>query len=338
MTSRTLRLKWTAYLALILVCQTVRPIEGYPRASSEVSEESPDAGSSSSQDALSISRVIEKAYEQQVFLRPQEWPQKINDEDNNCCSQRIEQTQRSTSKEKFSSDGVIQSRSKRSLQDSSTNMSMYRSPDMPHRDAGTSMHRNSEEKIIFPDGRISTETSMLPTLICRKSTFCENVADYPRQLVNTAIQRNASLRFLESVDTVDSMSDVGDVEQRIDTMSRESVLCPIREQVVYPQTAQNKENQWLFIVNQDDLKQGIRIEVCLNEGQKCNMVEGFAEGYTTSCKQKYIYRELAAVGSDGNIFKDQFRFPSSCCCHVKFTGDLTSRLGLRLNLSVNRTQ
>ncbi|KYN36602.1 Protein spaetzle, partial [Trachymyrmex septentrionalis] len=307
------------------VCETVRLIEGYPRASSE--EESSDDKNSSSQDT-SISRVIEEAYEQQVFLRPQEWPQKTNDGDDNCCSQRIKQMQRDTSKEKFSSDGVIQN--------SSTDMSMYRSPNISHRNTGTSMHRNSDEKIIFPDGRISTsETSMLPTLTCRKSTFCENVTDYPRQLVNAAIQRNVSLRFLESVDT---MSDFGDVEQRIDTVSRESVLCPIREQVVYPQTAQNKENQWLFIVNQDDLKQGIRIEVCLNEGQKCNMVEGFAEGYKTSCKQKYIYRELAAVGSDGNIFKDQFRFPSSCCCHVKFTGDPTARLGLRLNLPVNQTQ
>ncbi|KYN15238.1 Protein spaetzle, partial [Trachymyrmex cornetzi] len=311
------------------VCQTVQLIEGYPRASSEVSEESPNAESSSSQDT-SISRVIEEAYEQQVFLRPQEWPQKTSDGDN-CCSQRIEQMQRDTSKEKFSSDGMIQN--------SSTDMSMYRSSDISHRHTGTSMHRNSDEKIIFPDGRVSmSETPMLPTLTCRKSTFCENVADYPRQLVNSAIQRNISLRFLESVDTVDSMSDIGDVEQRIDTVSRESVLCPIREQVVYPQTAQNKENQWLFIVNQDDLKQGIRIEVCLNEGQECNMVEGFAEGYKTSCKQKYIYRELAAVGSDGNIFKDQFRFPSSCCCHVKFTGDPTARLGLRLNLPVNQTQ
>ncbi|XP_018369245.1 PREDICTED: uncharacterized protein LOC108765174 isoform X1 [Trachymyrmex cornetzi] len=337
MTSRALRLKWTVCLALILVCQTVQLIEGYPRASSEVSEESPNAESSSSQDT-SISRVIEEAYEQQVFLRPQEWPQKTSDGDN-CCSQRIEQMQRDTSKEKFSSDGMIQSRSKKSLQDSSTDMSMYRSSDISHRHTGTSMHRNSDEKIIFPDGRVSmSETPMLPTLTCRKSTFCENVADYPRQLVNSAIQRNISLRFLESVDTVDSMSDIGDVEQRIDTVSRESVLCPIREQVVYPQTAQNKENQWLFIVNQDDLKQGIRIEVCLNEGQECNMVEGFAEGYKTSCKQKYIYRELAAVGSDGNIFKDQFRFPSSCCCHVKFTGDPTARLGLRLNLPVNQTQ
>lgn len=75
-----------------------------------------------------------------------------------------------------------------------------------------------------------------------------------------------------------------------------------------------------------------------NDGQECNMIQGFAEGYKTSCKQKYIYRELAAVGSSGNIVKDQFRFPSSCCCHVKFIGDPTVRLGLGLDLrSFNQT-
>lgn len=68
------------------------------------------------------------------------------------------------------------------------------------------------------------------------------------------------------------------------------------------------------------------------------MIDGFAEGYKTICKQKFIYRELAAVGSDGNIVKDQFRFPSSCCCHIKFIGDPAARLGLRLDLPTNRTQ
>jgi len=196
----------------------------------------------------------------------------------------------------------------------------------------TSMHRSSDEKIIFPDGRISSMSPQMlsPATACRKSTFCENVTDYPRQLVNAAIARNASLRFLESVDPMP------DIEQRID--ATDESICRFREQVVYPQTAQNKEKQWLFIVNQDDLKQGIRIEVCLNDGQECNMIEGFAEGYKTICKQKFIYRELAAVGNDGNIVKDQFRFPSSCCCHIKFIGDPAVRLGLSLDLPTNRTQ
>jgi hypothetical protein len=62
------------------------------------------------------------------------------------------------------------------------------------------------------------------------------------------------------------------------------------------------------------------------------MIQDFAEGYKTTCKQKYIYRELAAVGRHGNIFKDSFRFPSSCCCHVRFMGDqVRLRFGSRHN-------
>lgn len=76
-----------------------------------------------------------------------------------------------------------------------------------HRNTGMSTHRNSDEKIIFPDGRISSPSTisprtMIPVSGCRKGTFCENVADYPTQLVNAAIARNTSLKFLEIIDPV----------------------------------------------------------------------------------------------------------------------------------------
>lgn len=76
-----------------------------------------------------------------------------------------------------------------------------------------------------------------------------------------------------------------------------------------------------------------------NDGQECNVIKGFAENYKTTCKQKFIYRELLAVGSNGNIVKDQFRFPSSCCCHIKNTADPSVRLGLESSdqRSLNRT-
>lgn len=68
------------------------------------------------------------------------------------------------------------------------------------------------------------------------------------------------------------------------------------------------------------------------------MIQDFAEGYKTTCKQKYVYRELAAVNSDGDVIKDSFRFPSSCCCHVRFIGDPQLRLGFGiLNPIDNRT-
>ncbi|XP_077279534.1 protein spaetzle [Temnothorax americanus] len=323
MTSSPLLSKWIVYLALVLVYQTARLVQGHPHVSSSTvspnafAEVSSPAGSSSAQDPpFTILKLIEAAYKNHELIPPQQWSQRPDDDDDRGVGRT--QWRDTLEQQESSNDGMTQYRKRMLLQVSSTT---------------TSMHRNSDE-IVFPDGRIPT---MLPAataaaaLACRKSTFCENVADYPRQLVNAAIARNASLRFLESVDPMP------DIEQRIDATDDVS-LCRFREQVVYPQTAENKEKQWLFIVNQDDLKQGIRIEVCSNDGQECGTIDGFAEGYETICKQKFIYRELAAVGNDGNIVKDQFRFPSSCCCHVKFIGDPTARLGLRLNLPANRTR
>lgn len=35
-----------------------------------------------------------------------------------------------------------------------------------------------------------------------------------------------------------------------------------KEQVIYPQSAENKNNEWKYIANQDNFKQGIRVERC----------------------------------------------------------------------------
>jgi len=52
---------------------------------------------------------------------------------------------------------------------------------------------------------------------------------------------------------------------------------------------------------------------------KCRIIDGLiAEGYTTICKQKFIYRELSAISEAGEIIRDFFRLPASCCCHVEF--------------------
>lgn len=60
--------------------------------------------------------------------------------------------------------------------------------------------RTNADEIIFPtDDRVSSAPTSASASACH-STFCENVTNYPTQMVNAAIARNASLRFLESVD------------------------------------------------------------------------------------------------------------------------------------------
>ncbi|XP_033331476.1 protein spaetzle [Megalopta genalis] len=170
----------------------------------------------------------------------------------------------------------------------------------------------SDAKIVFPD-----MISRVPA--CKGSTYCEKVDGYPEHVVTQAIQRNVSLRYLASVD------EMPQIQERLNA-NDDTPLCVATEQVIYPQTAENKENQWKYIANQDNFKQGVRIEKCSMESASCNVIGSPGEGYKTTCKQKYVYRQLAAVLSDGTMVPDTFKFPSSCCCHLTFTGSPFPRM------------
>ncbi|XP_046822835.1 protein spaetzle isoform X2 [Vespa crabro] len=191
-------------------------------------------------------------------------------------------------------------------------------------------------KFVFPTEDIPTSQShkgtlLLPAPVCNGTTFCEKVFEYPEEIINAAIQRNNSIKYLATVDTIP------DIVQRVDTTD-DAPLCLSSEQVIYPKSAESKNKEWLFIVNQENFKQGIRIETCSNENSECNIVNGLAEGYKTTCKQKYIYRQLAAVSNNGKINPEMFRFPSSCCCHVKFIGNSLTRMGIIGNQRSQKTE
>lgn len=53
----------------------------------------------------------------------------------------------------------------------------------------------SDAQIVFPD-----DQKEVPS--CRGSTFCEKVDSYPEDVVNIAIQRNESIKYLATVDIV----------------------------------------------------------------------------------------------------------------------------------------
>lgn len=76
--------------------------------------------------------------------------------------------------------------------------------------------------------------------------------------------------------------------------------------------------------------------LCSKENASCSVIGGFAEGYKTSCTQKYVYRQLASVQANSSIVQDTFRFPSSCCCHVSFTASPYTRIGV--NIEGQRSQ
>ncbi|KAF7394842.1 hypothetical protein HZH66_008016 [Vespula vulgaris] len=155
---------------------------------------------------------------------------------------------------------------------------------------------NIDGKFIFPtEDALTSEshkaTLLSPAPICNGTTFCERVFEYPEEIINAAIQQNNSIKYLATVDAIP------DVVQRIDATD-DAPLCLSTEQVIYPKSAETKNKEWLFVINQENFKQGVRIETCSNENSECNIINGLAEGYKTTCKQKYIYRQLAAVSNN----------------------------------------
>ncbi|KAL0119575.1 hypothetical protein PUN28_007788 [Cardiocondyla obscurior] len=146
---------------------------------------------------------------------------------------------------------------------------------------------------------------------CLNQTFCEDLSCYPQEHVNNILTQNSSLLHYSREDTLE-------LAARFD--NEEQPLCPSREQLSFPRIAKNQNDEWQFIVQSSEMNfhQGIRMEICNEKDAKCRIIDGFAEGYTTMCKQKYVYRELVALSDDGQPDSDYFAIPASCCCHVQF--------------------
>ncbi|XP_058792972.1 protein spaetzle isoform X2 [Phymastichus coffea] len=186
----------------------------------------------------------------------------------------------------------------------------------------------SDGKIIFPTEKpeISMRQYTPHKPLCNHSTFCEDVPNYPNNIIDVELRMNKDLKLLSVSDSVPD-----DISNRMNGPSEDNSLCDSYEKIVFPKSAESKSKEWFFIVNQDNFRQGVRVEICGNENSVCDMFDGFYEGYKTICKQKYIYRQLVALSRNGQMKPETFRFPSSCCCHIKFTGDLTLRMGLNKN-------
>lgn len=146
-----------------------------------------------------------------------------------------------------------------------------------------------------------------------KQTFCENVSNYPQELVNEILVRNSTL-------IGHAFEDVIAVSPRFDN-NNEQPLCLSTEQLIHPKMAVNIKNQWNLILQADNFHQGIRIELCIEPNTKCRLIDDIAVGYETSCKQKFIYREMLALNERNETVQDYFRLPASCCCHVQFKAD-----------------
>uniref|UniRef100_A0A7G3AQ85 Protein spaetzle isoform x2 cimex lectularius n=1 Tax=Lutzomyia longipalpis TaxID=7200 RepID=A0A7G3AQ85_LUTLO len=176
------------------------------------------------------------------------------------------------------------------------------------------VYRDENDKIYFPGEKESSDPmSNIQKPDCAKdSTFCVEDKNYPKSHIESLLEKNYK-QYAEFV-TEDYIT--ADLTQRNDIPGEES-LCESYENKVYPTSGVNRDNKWLYIINQSNFTQGVRIEECRRKGQPCSLASLFPPTYVSECKQKFQYRQLLALDERGEIIKDFFRLPSCCKCYVR---------------------
>ncbi|GAB0091980.1 hypothetical protein DMENIID0001_069060 [Sergentomyia squamirostris] len=174
--------------------------------------------------------------------------------------------------------------------------------------------RGKRDKIYFPEEtRYNPSAPRITRPDCAKdSVFCTEDKNYPKTHIESLLEQNLQ----EYVDFKTEDYFTADLTQRNDIPGEES-LCESYESKVYPTTGVNRDNKWLYIINQNNVTQGVRIEECRRKGQPCSLATLFPPTYVSECKQKYQYRQLLALDENGKIIKDFFMLPSCCKCYVR---------------------
>lgn len=95
-------------------------------------------------------------------------------------------------------------------------------------------------------------------------------------------------------------------------------LCTSFKRLIYPQMAMNVENDWRFVIQSNQSRQAIRVEICQKKRGKCLFSESFPNGYVSSCVQKYTKVPLLSLGENGELVSYDYEFPSYCQCELHY--------------------
>ncbi|KAK9874703.1 hypothetical protein WA026_005523 [Henosepilachna vigintioctopunctata] len=145
--------------------------------------------------------------------------------------------------------------------------------------------------------------------------FCEEVDDYPEDLIRNVLKRSSNLNEYFREEVTFNLNNRGGFDDEEDS---NDTLCPVRSVTRYPRTARNTKKQERLLINVEGHKQGIVFETCIEDVQTCKFSESFPAGYVSSCKQKYVKRRLATLDADNQTTSwDIFEVPSCCVCIIK---------------------
>lgn len=171
-----------------------------------------------------------------------------------------------------------------------------------------------DSDLVFPDALNRTGFGS-----CRHlgTTFCEEADDYPMALVEGQLRKDRS-KF-SAFFGEDKFPDMLTQRFNGNDNPEDVELCQSEKTVIYPRKGVTIDNDWKFIVNQNDGRQGVLIEICKTDKEtKCAFSNSFPSGYQAYCKQHYVYRQLVSFSESGAPFeKDYFKMPSCCKCVLR---------------------
>lgn len=198
--------------------------------------------------------------------------------------------------------------------------------------ANQAIRKPRRANIVFPDssqenrldsdydyGSISyTPFETIPTCAKAGLTFCEDVAGYPAEYVESLLELDTdTYKELQKEDDVVTSFDM---THRFDTSNGDIPYCSSDSVVIYPKVALSVNNHWSYIINQRQFVQGVRVELCSRSDGDCLFASRLPNLYESQCRQKFMERMLLSLDAEGATVRGMFLLPSHCECVLRKVG------------------
>ncbi|XP_076370112.1 protein spaetzle 5-like [Tachypleus tridentatus] len=144
----------------------------------------------------------------------------------------------------------------------------------------------------------------VPVNCSEDATFCENVKDYPEDLIARAVGTEFREFFHKSGQAANPPHE------------RDALVCGEEKFIVYPRAAKDEKHNWLYLVNTINYRQPVEVKKC-KEGNLlyCKSQQSLPLEYTIECVNKTIKQKMVAI-RNGQPSTDSFIFPNGCECHI----------------------
>ncbi|CAH0729190.1 unnamed protein product, partial [Brenthis ino] len=176
------------------------------------------------------------------------------------------------------------------------------------------VNKRDFDAFVFPEVSSKAGNEISPVIPdeCKKLGICDDIPNYPEELVSNLIKRalqENGTKFNRDVLEVPQLTErIGPEEENIE-------LCASSERLYAPRAAQDMNNEWHVILNdKQQPQQTFRVEICQQKDSPCSSIAYFQNGYQSMCIQKYMLRRMVALNEQKEAVERPFQVPSCCSC------------------------